>query len=83
MSWNIFKKKDPEPDPDLERRLAELVSQLSAGTWQERAEACRALGALGARAHSAVPEIQKLIEDTNDDVCTSAAAALSDIERDF
>lgn len=83
MSWkDIFKKKG-EPDPDLEGRLVELVAQLSAEGWEERAAACRELGSLGARAESVAPEIQKLIEDGNDEVCTSAAAALSDIERDF
>ena len=43
MSWKDIFKKKKEPDADLERRLVELVAQLSAGNWEERVAACRAI----------------------------------------
>lgn len=77
---DLFKKRGEGPDPET-AEIEAWVAKLSHADWQVRLEACRALGRMGRRAQRAAPALQELIEDDHGDVCSAAAAALSDIER--
>ena len=74
-------KKSPAPEglPDIEVQL--LIAKLTAPDWKTRFDAARELGNLGARAVVAVPALEEAILDDHDEVCTSAADALSAIRR--
>ena len=78
--FDRFKKKEIAAEPTAE--FAYLVRQLESVDARQRLEACRALGAMGPRAKSAVPPLMELLTDDDGDVCNAAAAALSAIQND-
>jgi HEAT repeat protein len=74
-------KKSPAPAglPDIEVQV--LITKLTAADWKTRFDAARQLGELGERALIAVPALEEATCDDNNEVCTSAADALSAIRR--
>ena len=78
--FDRFKKSPPPAGlPDIE--LQALIAKLTAPDWKTRYDAAAELGRLGARALDAVPALEEATCDDNDEVCTSAADALSAIRR--
>jgi HEAT repeat protein len=74
-------KKSPAPAglPDIEVQV--LITKLTAADWKTRFDAARDLGLMGERALSAVPALEEATCDDHNEVCTSAADALSAIRR--
>lgn len=61
--------------------LSGPLAQLDSHDAKVRLAGCKALGALGKGGEGAVPRLREMLMDDDGDVCTAAAAALSDIER--
>jgi HEAT repeat protein len=77
-----FKKSTaPVPAGQVDVELQVLIGQLGAPDWKLRNEAAVKLGEFGARALPAVPALEEAVSDDNNDVCLSAADALSAIRR--
>ena len=79
--FDLFKNKKTDAPAAPAPEVQSLVARLGDPDPKARIAACKALGALGPRAQSAVPILSGLIDDDDGDVCNAAAAALSAIER--
>jgi hypothetical protein len=69
----------PEGDP----RVPVLIAQCDDPDPARRAEACRELGRLGAKARTATDKLLELMNDVDGDVCNAAADAYASVERGF
>jgi HEAT repeat protein len=61
--------------------LSAPLAQLKSPDAKVRLAGCQALGNMGKAGEGAIPQLRELLADDDGDVCTAAAAALSDIER--
>jgi HEAT repeat protein len=74
-------RPDPQPGPEVQRRVRELREGLKAERPRDRAEAARSMGALGPAARDAVPDLLGLLKDRDAEARTEAAVALLRIDQ--
>jgi len=79
----LKKKTDPAAgvDPQVARRVEELITRLKDSAPRVRMEAAEELRKLGVKAAAAQVALEEATCDEDNEVCTVAAEALSTIRR--